>query len=287
MKNTKLKTITSIITAALILSLCGCSNGTDSAVSAESLSTVSSDKSVSEQAATSGEDNVSGSGYGSWHYDSSDLEDSLNLEKNKVYDGFPTNTDFCAPKRGGNTVLSYDEKNGVKASAVLMCIGAFPNDNAGMWAADGVYVVVTDSEGRAAYNKIPTPRIAEGQESICTGFTMKFPAECVCGYSTRLFEVEQNGRKHTILMQYTDINKDGTIYPTFFDCDLKENTAESGETGLPVYSVQDKSVKADGRTCTPISDKFEYVEGTTFKDTQFSYTITFDCEKFTAEVVYN
>ena len=230
--------------------------------------------------------------YGSGHSSSTNIDNALSLNKDDVYSGFPNETNFNTPQIGGNTVLSTASDYGITASAVLMCIGNFPNDNDGMWEADGAYVVVRDSEGRTAYNIIPNALVRAGTDNphICTGHKTGFDAQCVCRNSTRLFQFEEDGKKHTVLMQYIGVEK-GKIYPTFFDCDLENwfrgHDINDNETAdfIPVYEIKRES-NAHVQYIA-VSDEFDYVEGATFTDTLYNYNITFDYKNHSALIVDN
>lgn len=198
--------------------------------------------------------------------------------KEEVYKGFPNETKFEEPRIGGNTVLKSVSDYGVTASVVLMCIGEFPEEsNDGMWAADGVYIVIRDSSGKTAYERFLNGMVGgDGpvDHDRCNPHSHHLNPGCVTGNSTRLFEVEQNGKKHVILMQYININNGLDVM--FYDCDLKDYPDFSDGS-----DVTNRILGYSYWVNIPhsFSGSFEFVEGTTFKDPVSGYNYVFDCEK--------
>lgn len=195
---------------------------------------------------------------------------------------------FEEPAIGKNSILAESSLGDLKARIEIYNILSFPKDN-----EDALY------EGEniclSLYSKDkPIVRQAPIPGHVGTGGTWMSPDE-VYEKSTgegalQIFETEQNGKKHYVLVQRCMYDKETDTSGVRFICfDIEKYEAyqENPDEILPFvieYTIRgvQNGFGVDGEP--PISDSFEYMGGTTFRDSVYGYEIELDCENLTGRV---
>lgn len=192
---------------------------------------------------------------------------------------------FEEPAIGKSSILAECSLGDLKARIEIYNILDLPENN-----EDALYMgenakLVLYSKDKPIVQQLPVPVMtSEGGVWMSPG--------SVYGKGTgegalQIFETEQNGEKHYVLVQRCMYDKEtDTSGAKFicFDAERYEEYKKSPDEVLtPAMEYLIRGIP-DGfgvKGEPPISDSFEYVGGTTFRDSAYGYEIELDCEQLT------
>lgn len=110
--------------------------------------------------------------------------------------------------------------------------------------------------------------------------------KCLFEFCTRLYNMEQDGKRCYLLMQYTGYDESSESFEAEFfiiDMEAYDNDLPKDEYGISCGSLIPVSFPDKPRMG---QSHFEHMGGTTLFDPEYGYKITFDINNATAAVVY-
>lgn len=136
---------------------------------------------------------------------------------------------------GESVIIDSHSADGITASLILHNVIKRPGDRhyiytddkyLDMWAADEIYLYITDTKGHRVLSRISAP--------LSLGTANFIPNSCLLEGAVRVAKTEDEN-VHYIMMYL--IEKNGMPYGIFFNCDLDQMTANSpkDENGISLY----------------------------------------------------
>ena len=199
----------------------------------------------------------------------------------------PNHIVFGEPEIGKNSILSQDTLGEYSAVVEIHNILSIPEDNDNedygkVYEGERVFIKITVNGSTFAESNLRN-KLASSQ------YNRAVPEKCTGEGATRIFQVEQNGETHYILMQYSMYSKETDTIGAEFACldmsfydRFKDSPDEIAQ--LYWYSVSNGGVDTNRLDSgIPVSDSFEYVGDGVFKDSVYGYELTFDFEKMSAK----
>lgn len=197
----------------------------------------------------------------------------------------PVDIVFGEPEIGKNSILSQDTLGEYSAVVETHNIVSLPEND------DKDYGKTYSGE------KICVRFIANGsviaesgiRNALVGQYSCDIPEKCTGEGAPRIFQVEQNGETHYILMQYSMYNKETDSIGAHFACldtEFYDQYRDSPDeaTQLFWYSLYLVGVDTNGLDSgIPVSDSFEYVGDGVFTDSVYGYELTFDFENMSAK----
>ena len=193
---------------------------------------------------------------------------------------------FGEPEIGKHSIVSQDTLGEYSAVVEIHNILSTPEDNDNedygkVYKGESVFIKITVNGSTFAKSNLRN-KLASGQ------YNRAVPEKCTGEGATRIFQVEQNGETHYILMQYSMYSKETDTIGAEFACldtEFYDQYKDSPDevTQLYWYSVSNGGVDTNGLDSgIPVSDAFEYVGEGVFRDSVYGYELTFDFEKMSA-----
>ncbi len=140
------------------------------------------------------------------------------------------------PAIGESAVVSRAELDGIRVELIMINVIKRPGERhyiysddyyLDMWAADTIYLYITDDRGRRVLGHLNTP--------LTTGYAKFMPEECLFDGSTKIIAVGDGGEREYIIMQYCTVGDDGSTLGASFvsgDMELYDSTAPKDENGI-------------------------------------------------------
>lgn len=210
----------------------------------------------------------------------------------KVSDMDRSDIVFGEPQVGKNSILSQSSLGNYSAAVEAHNIFCLPEDEDSdlgrMYEAEEISLNLFVNDELIAYGGLNNALVGAGSD-----FRAHFsiPEKCTGDGATQIFQVEQRGKTHYIVMQYCMYDKESdTIGASFacFDPEVYEKYKESSkEAVFPLiwYDIKYSGLSENvfGNYNIQISDAFEYVSEGVFCDSVYGYEISFDCEALSAK----
>lgn len=193
----------------------------------------------------------------------------------------PADIVFGEPEIGKHSILSQDTLGDYSAVVEIHNIISMPEDNEDYktYTGENIYVKFIVNDKVIAYSHFRNALVGQFSQSV--------PEKCTGEGATKIFQVEQNGKTHYVLMQHS-MYADDSIWAEFacLDTEFYDQYRDSPDelTQLFWYSVTRVGVSTNGLDMgIPVSDSFEYVGDGVFKDSVYGYELTFDFENMSAK----
>lgn len=200
----------------------------------------------------------------------------------------PADIVFGEPEIGKNSILSQDTLGEYSAVVEIHNILSIPEDNDNeyygkAYQGERIFIKVTVNDSIFAYSSLRNAH-------LLYQFNSDIPEKCTGEGATHIFQVEQNGETHYILMQYTMYSKETDIIEAKFACldtefyDQYKDSPNEVLHDLFWFSEKFVGMSTDEfEIGIPVSRSFEYVGDGVFKDSVYGYELTFDFEKMSAK----
>lgn len=196
---------------------------------------------------------------------------------------------FGEPEIGKHSILSQCTLGEYFAAVGIHNISSLPQDNSNrLYEGERLLIKLCVKDRVIACGSIPNGFVSSGSQ---WRNYVAIQEECTGDGSTRIFQVEQNGKTHYVLMQYVlyDEEKDSVgAYFACFDPEFYDEymEAEGDDEVLPPrwYSFLGSPVILNKYIGIPVSEEFEYMGDGIFRDSGYGYEIQFDCDNISGEV---
>ena len=171
---------------------------------------------------------------------------------------------------GESVIIDSHSADGITASLILHNVIKRSGDRhyiysddkyLDMWAADEIYLYITDSKGHRVLSRISTPLTYRSARFI--------PNSCVVDGAVRVVKTDDEN-VHYIMMYL--IEKNGMPYGIFFNCDLDKMTANSpkDENGISLYDGLGDLLYENDKLY-PFYEEMSILDGIRFIDKAESY----------------
>lgn len=192
---------------------------------------------------------------------------------------------FDEPEIGKHSILSQCTLGDYHAAVEIHNIVSMPQDNSyGCYCGESLFVKLCVKDRIIARGYVPNGFVGGGDIWINSVGIHK---ECTGEGATRIFEVEQKGKTHYILMQYSFYYEETDVIEAAFACfdpEFYDEYMEEEQGYGEVHSPKWYSFSGTWGVRIPVSEEFEYVGDGIFRDSFYGYEIEVDCENYSGEV---
>lgn len=193
---------------------------------------------------------------------------------------------FGEPEIGKHSILSQCTLGDYHAAVEIHNIVSMPQDNSDrLYWGERRLIKLYVKDRIIASGNIPNAFVSGGGIWINSSGIQE---ECTGEGATRIFQVEQNGKTHYVLMQYVFYDKENDAVDAKFACFdpefYDEYMEEDGYPYLMWYSFSGSDEILRKHIGLPVSEAFEYVGGGIFRDSVYGYEFEMDCENYSGNV---
>lgn len=196
---------------------------------------------------------------------------------------------FGEPEIGKHSILSQCTLGDYHAAVEIHNIVSMPQDNSDrLYWGERLYVKLSVKDRVIARGSIPNGFVGGGAVWINSSGIQE---ECTGEGATRIFQVEQNGKTHYVLMQYLRYDEETDAVGVIFGCFDPEvydqfRATEGFDAIFPPiwYSISGTETILGKYIGLPVSEAFEYVGDGIFRDSVYGYEFEIDCENYSGNV---